>query len=101
MRFACAADHKFGSSWGWRALLKIATNLTLHSVLAPLKAQVFPIRKMNAGVVKLVDALDSKSCSERSVGSSPTAGTIFWGISASLRAGKTEQSPLLRGLWVG
>ncbi|MDB5714030.1 MAG: hypothetical protein JWO15_1427 [Sphingomonadales bacterium] len=31
----------------------------------------------SAGVVELVDALDSKSCSERSVGSIPTARTIF------------------------
>ena len=30
-----------------------------------------------AGVVELVDAQDSKSCSERSVGSSPTARTIL------------------------
>ena len=30
-----------------------------------------------AGVVELVDALDSKSSSERSVGSIPTARTIF------------------------
>jgi hypothetical protein len=29
-------------------------------------------------VVELVDALDSKSSSERSVGSSPTRGTIFF-----------------------
>jgi hypothetical protein len=28
-------------------------------------------------VVELVDALDSKSCSERSAGSSPAWGTIF------------------------
>ena len=32
---------------------------------------------MYAGVVKLVDAPDSKSGSERSVGSIPTARTIF------------------------
>ena len=31
----------------------------------------------NAGVVELVDAPDSKSGSERSVGSIPTARTIF------------------------
>jgi hypothetical protein len=31
---------------------------------------------INAGVVELVDAPDSKSGSERSVGSSPTARTI-------------------------
>ena len=34
---------------------------------------------MHAGVVKLVDAPDSKSGSERSVGSIPTARTIFFG----------------------
>lgn len=33
--------------------------------------------KINAGVVELVDALDSKSSSERSVGSSPTARTTL------------------------
>jgi hypothetical protein len=33
-------------------------------------------RGRNAGVVKLVDAPDSKSGSERSVGSSPTTRTI-------------------------
>ncbi len=32
-------------------------------------------RKAYAGVVELVDALDSKSSSERSVGSTPTART--------------------------
>ena len=32
----------------------------------------------HAGVVKLVDALDSKSSSERSVGSSPTARTNLY-----------------------
>jgi hypothetical protein len=32
----------------------------------------------HAGVVKLVDAPDSKSGSERSVGSIPTARTIFF-----------------------
>ena len=101
MRFGGAARHEFLPSLRREGLLKIGTNLTLHSDLAPLKTPVFPIRKMNAGVVKLVDALDSKSCSERSVGSSPTAGTIFWGNLASWRAGKTEQSLLLRGLWIG
>ena len=32
----------------------------------------------DAGVVELVDAQDSKSCSERSVGSIPTARTILF-----------------------
>ena len=36
-----------------------------------------PALRDTAGVVKLVDALDSKSCSERSVGSSPTTGTTL------------------------
>ena len=35
------------------------------------------ISQRNAGVVELVDALDSKSSSERSVGSIPTARTIL------------------------
>ncbi len=35
------------------------------------------IAKADAGVVKLVDAPDSKSGSARSVGSIPTARTIF------------------------
>ena len=35
------------------------------------------IGSASAGVVKLVDALDSKSSSERSVGSIPTARTIL------------------------
>ncbi len=34
--------------------------------------------KASAPVVELVDALDSKSCSERSAGSSPAWGTILW-----------------------
>ena len=94
MQPGCVMSCEFlPKSWP-TGFVKIGTNLTLHSDLAPLKTPVFPIRKMNAGVVKLVDALDSKSCSERSVGSSPTAGTIFWGNFASWRAGKTEQSPL-------
>lgn len=41
---------------------------------------------MHAGVVKLVDALDSKSSSERSVGSSPTTRTIFSNLVARVVA---------------
>ena len=37
----------------------------------------FGASNTHAGVVKLVDAPDSKSGSERSVGSIPTARTIF------------------------
>jgi hypothetical protein len=42
---------------------------------------------IHAPVVELVDALDSKSSSERSVGSSPTRGTIFVWRSTATRAG--------------
>jgi hypothetical protein len=45
----------------------------------------------DAGVVKLVDALDSKSSSERSVGSIPTTRTIF-------RMMKTSSIPNFLGL---
>ena len=44
----------------------------------PFQIRHHKLRKAaRAGVVKLVDALDSKSCSARSVGSSPTTGTIW------------------------
>ena len=44
----------------------------------PFQIRHYNLRKAaRAGVVKLVDALDSKSCSARSVGSSPTTGTII------------------------
>ena len=44
----------------------------------------FAISTSDAGVVELVDALDSKSCSERSAGSIPAARTIISFLFASL-----------------
>ena len=58
-------------------------------------------RAADAGVVELVDALDSKSSSERSVGSSPTARTTeelgAWGLIRSLKP--LEADPLGLRLW--
>ena len=51
-----------------------------HGRFAPWRSSGRLVKRValtRAGVVKLVDALDSKSSSARSVGSSPTARTTF------------------------
>ncbi len=51
----------------------------LHSSLLTLRVLTAALYEYcNAPVVELVDALDSKSCSERSAGSSPAWGTILF-----------------------
>lgn len=73
---------------GWR---RVAAGNFLQSVVASAASLIIvaPSRASDprvAGVVELVDAPDSKSGSERSVGSIPTARTTF----SSSMDGKTD-----------
>ena len=65
--------------------------------LHPMNSGITALIVHRAGVVKLVDAPDSKSGSARSVGSIPTARTIFWPDFVSDIAIQIEVHPSMEG----
>ena len=58
-------------------MLKKTVKLLDPSALYCYKSHLLTLAVLNAGVVKLVDALDSKSSGATRVGSIPTSGTIM------------------------